>query len=278
MVPSYIIEWSADCNNDGIVDYGQCRDGSLPDFDSNNVPDCCERGEACVVGSYPVEWPTSVGGNGHWYQVRRTATRTNFDSKVNDARDAGAELASIADSVENDSVLSIARGSGLSMGRLCIGGRRCGSCQWNWVDGTPWNFTNWGPGEPGNPGDVHAEMFITFSVPGAWADVWDYDGSERSFAIEWSADCNNDGVVDIGPILRGEDIDGNQNGVPDNCEITCTDADLYANGEVNGADLAILLSEWGTVAPGTTSDIDGDGQVNGVDLAFLLAFWGPCGG
>ena len=44
---STIIEWSADCNNDGIVDYSQCQDGSLPDANTNNIPDCCESGSPC---------------------------------------------------------------------------------------------------------------------------------------------------------------------------------------------------------------------------------------
>ena len=42
-----VIEWEADCNNDGIVDYGQCQDGSLPDANTNNIPDCCESGSPC---------------------------------------------------------------------------------------------------------------------------------------------------------------------------------------------------------------------------------------
>lgn len=42
-----IYEWSADCNGDGIVDYGQCLDGTLSDVNSNNIPDCCEGGAAC---------------------------------------------------------------------------------------------------------------------------------------------------------------------------------------------------------------------------------------
>ena len=61
-----ILEWSADCNSDGIVDYGQCRNGTLPDYHGNNLPDCCERGEACVVGHYPVQWIVEDGGNWHW--------------------------------------------------------------------------------------------------------------------------------------------------------------------------------------------------------------------
>ena len=40
-----IAEWSADCNNDGIVDYGQILLGQLDDVDANGVPDLCEAYE-----------------------------------------------------------------------------------------------------------------------------------------------------------------------------------------------------------------------------------------
>jgi hypothetical protein len=42
-----IIEFDADCNSDGIVDYGQIRDGELDDANTNNIPDCCEQSTAC---------------------------------------------------------------------------------------------------------------------------------------------------------------------------------------------------------------------------------------
>jgi hypothetical protein len=42
-----VIEFDADCNGDGIVDYGQIRDGTFPDVNANGVPDCCEPGESC---------------------------------------------------------------------------------------------------------------------------------------------------------------------------------------------------------------------------------------
>ena len=45
--PSYLVEFDVDCNSDSIVDYGQCLDGSLPDTNSNNIPDCCEEGIPC---------------------------------------------------------------------------------------------------------------------------------------------------------------------------------------------------------------------------------------
>jgi hypothetical protein len=37
-----IFEWSADCNGDGIVDYGQILDGTFEDTNENGVPDPCD--------------------------------------------------------------------------------------------------------------------------------------------------------------------------------------------------------------------------------------------
>lgn len=49
-------------------------------------------------------------------------------------------------------------------------------------------------------------------------------------------------------------------------------ADLDGDGAVNAADLAALLSSWGTAG----ADLDGDGSTNAADLAALLSAWGPC--
>ncbi len=83
------------------------------------------------------------------------------------------------------------------------------------------------------------------------------------------ADCDNDGIGDA--CDSGGDMNGN--GVPDNCECI---ADLFPNGTVNGADLGILLSEWGPASPTTASDLNRDGAVDGADLGYLLSRWGPC--
>jgi len=53
-------------------------------------------------------------------------------------------------------------------------------------------------------------------------------------------------------------------------------ADLNCDGAVNGADLLILLENWGECddpdnCPG---DFNGDGVVDGADLLILLANWG----
>ncbi len=49
-------------------------------------------------------------------------------------------------------------------------------------------------------------------------------------------------------------------------------ADLNDDGQVDGADLGILLSAWGTCTR-CASDLNGDGVVDGADLGILLSFW-----
>jgi hypothetical protein len=98
--------------------------------------------------------------------------------------------------------------------------------------------------------------------------------------LEWSADCNSDGIVDYGQILNGQLADTNTNNIPDCCEPgnNCCVGDIYENHIVDGGDLGVLLSEWGVVTPTTRSDLNRDGFVDGADLGRLLANWGPCGG
>ena len=52
-------------------------------------------------------------------------------------------------------------------------------------------------------------------------------------------------------------------------------ADLNNDGQVNGADLGLLLGAWGPCA-GCAADLNADGQVNGADLGLLLGAWGAC--
>lgn len=59
-------------------------------------------------------------------------------------------------------------------------------------------------------------------------------------------------------------------------------ADFNSDGEIDGADLGLLLGQWdteGTIqANGYTGDINFDGIVDGADLGLLLGAWGPCSG
>ncbi len=55
--------------------------------------------------------------------------------------------------------------------------------------------------------------------------------------------------------------------------VTACVADINHDGEVNGADLASVLGQWGTAG---SADLNNDGTVDGQDLATLLGAWGPC--
>lgn len=50
--------------------------------------------------------------------------------------------------------------------------------------------------------------------------------------------------------------------------------DINQDGIVNGADLGLLLAEWGTPCAGCAADLDNDNAVNGGDLGILLFNWG----
>ncbi len=53
-------------------------------------------------------------------------------------------------------------------------------------------------------------------------------------------------------------------------------ADLNADGSVDGADLGVILSQWGpcTATFGCAGDLNHDGQVDGGDLGILLSSFG----
>ena len=280
--PSYAVEWSTDCNSDGIVDYGQCHDGTLADFNGNNTPDCCERGETCVVGSYPVQWRLDDGGNGHWYSV--TAERGTWQHDRERAQSVGGDLATVTSEAESTYLCSAVMNAGPWATEACWMGMKLGSNgAFQWVSGEPVTWTNWYPSVPHNP--PFEVVWITGprnpggANPCFWndADPSPLIGHTYFGLIEWSADCNHDNIVDYGQILTGRLADANTNGIPDVCEVpTCRDVDLFRDDVVNGADLGILLAQWGVANANTISDINHDGQVNGSDLGTLLAFWGPC--
>ena len=101
-------------------------------------------------------------------------------------------------------------------------------------------------------------------------------------------DCNNNGIPDACEIADGASEDCNENFVPDECElIGFRDArpardgtqpcphDLSGNGQIDLADLAIMLNHFGQrcVDP-LDGDVDGDRDVDLADLGGLLALFG----
>jgi len=283
-IRSAVIEWSADCNGDGIVDYGQCRDGSLPDFNGNNIPDCCEQGTACVVGNYPVEWRAAEGGNGHWYQLRTapliwTAARAQ-------AQSMGADLVTLESAAEQQWLTVHVPAGFFLAGGIQDANAKSVSSGWRWlsggvIEGFAVSFDDNPCGASPSGVEDGQQNYMEF-VGAIVGDINSgpqpncSDLGARQCIIEWSSDCNSDGIVDYGQILNGELADTNDNGVPDICEQTPCPGDIAADGVVNGVDLAAVLNNWGTTGGALGADANGDGVVDGADLALLLNSWGPC--
>jgi hypothetical protein len=219
----FAVEWDADCNVDGIVDFGQVRNGSLADVDLDNVPDCCEQSIPCEYR--PAEWKPSAGGNGHWYQLRFADPCISWESAQAEAESVGGHLATLTSPAENEFVFALADATAAYGGSPVvgpwIGGRRVDGA-WSWITAEAWSFTNWLPPNPDGPGTWLEDRTCLTSTEGKWND-FNASGSQpgiqmRTYVVEWSADCDRDGTVDYGQILAGEIADEDHDFVPDPCE------------------------------------------------------------
>jgi hypothetical protein len=231
-----------------------------------------------------VQWKVSDGGNGNWYRLFVTGPITFWDSRDR-ALLVGGHLATLGQAKEDAWVC--ARGWTQV---AWIGGYKPQGSDWIWLDGTAWGYTRWNVCEP-NDGSgelalmcpLHCGVSQGCGSGGGWYDYGPvvHAAFVTGYLVEWSADCNADGIVDYGQILDGTFPDANGDGVPDCCDGggSCTPCpgDVASDGMVDGVDLAAVLSQWGTQGSGTfNADIDGSGLVDGGDLALVLGGWGPC--
>ena len=191
-----------------------------------------------------VQWRVEDGGNGHWYEVVDYGIgQTHGQARVHAAA-VGAQLVSIASSAETSFLESLTVPLG-AFAAFTLGGYQDLSAPdygepgngWRWRDGTPWSYTNWDCGvcaqEYGSgwwcQPDNYIDQHFLVGVICMGRLVWD-DGTagnaERRAIYEWSADCNNDGLVDYGQILNGTLADANANNIPDSCDCASdTDGD-----------------------------------------------------
>jgi probable HAF family extracellular repeat protein len=90
--------------------------------------------------------------------------------------------------------------------------------------------------------------------------------NERFLYISKAVDIDNAGRI-AAEVVVGTKLDGARRiALLERCQA----ADLDCDDAVNGADLGILLGQWGAVGD---ADLDGDGTVNGADLGVLLGAW-----
>ncbi len=204
---------------------GDCGCGK-PDLDTNGngISDCLEEGD----DDGTVQWVPSTGGNGHWYGWHQFSEDVTWEEAQTWAISQGGHLVTITSPAEEtfveDFVLIQAFPAGWMGAYQDLDGDDYSEPDggWRWVTGEAWNYTDWAPGEPndssgpdGLPQNYSLLRGVNNLPPLAWDDR---DAPFSRAVIEWSADCDGDGVVDHGQILSGDRADDDFNGVPDICE------------------------------------------------------------
>ena len=238
-----------------------------------------------------VEWRVEDWGNGHWYAfLPLEGNNQTWAAAHANGLSRGAELAAIESEAEWTLIRDAMRGAGYQ--RAWTRARNFGLREFRWDRRTPVAFAAWGDSAcvngpyPNDPSDWDSAIMIVdcqYATPTGvlvWDDIpvlYSFPGTQA--LLEWSADCDQNGLVDYGEIVRGEKTDANANGVPDCCESPagCCPGDIDGDGAVNGIDLAIVLARWGGPAKDyPKADADGNGAVDGADLALVLGAWGAC--
>jgi hypothetical protein len=251
---------------------------------------------ASALAQDAVQWRVDAGGNGHWYAAVATQSPISWSAARDAAALRGGHLATLTSQGEDLFVSAIALGSptvwpiedryGPWLGGYQPKPAADPNANWMWVTGEPWTYVSdlvqfdnsWRP-------DGQRDDYLHYiDHSRIWNDVREdgdtyYGIGIRSYIVEWSTDCNSDGIVDFGQILAGELDDANRNNIPDCCEgagsCNCP-GDVARDGVVNGIDLAAVLNNWGTGGGAINADANGDGIVDAEDLALVLGSWGEC--
>jgi hypothetical protein len=233
-------------------------------------------------GQQAVQWRVEDGGNGHWYQVLPPIIPAVFpEDAFLVATSLGGHAASVTSPEENAFCCSVAEQQVVLLGIRKEKGTNAGG----WVTGEAWSFNGWWSdapwwnGEGNNVGERWGLLHPDWPEC-RWQDIGPTQEA-WSLLVEWSADCDGNGVVDYGEILDGTLEDANANGVPDCCDAgtSCEpcEGDVTGNGLVDGLDLAAVLGAWGTNGKGEfPTDRNNDGIVDAQDLALVLSGWGKC--
>lgn len=96
----------------------------------------------------------------------------------------GGHLATITSQEEQKLIESL----NTQKSKLWIGGYKNSAGQWCWVTGEPWEYQNWGDGEPNNSSNVVADESCVAVWPVKWNDLANSNTYEQSgYICEWEA-------------------------------------------------------------------------------------------
>lgn len=120
--------------------------------------------------------------DGHRYEIFRETLTWEEAKAACEAK--GGHLATITSPEEQKLIESL----NTQNSKLWIGGYKNSAGQWCWVTGEPWEYQNWGDGEPNNSSNVVAGESCAAVWPSKWNDLANSNTYEQSgYVCEWEA-------------------------------------------------------------------------------------------
>ncbi len=242
-----LLEWSADCNADGIVDYGQILSGELADTNGNGVPDCCEDGTACVSSlvanaSFEAGSPLAACASESVSAPNMLGSAWQVSAGTVDRVRGGAACATSTQPKFGDYCVDLC-GTPASSGAIrqivaTVPGHRYRCTFWLSGDASAGPATKKVRAKVGS----YVDLSYTFACSGTGAQVWvpnqfEFTARGASETLEFVAD---NGATTGGPMLDAVNL----------ADITtqCV-GDVDGSGNVDGADIALLLLNFGDCTP-----------------------------
>ncbi|MCP3903814.1 MAG: hypothetical protein GY715_09285 [Planctomycetes bacterium] len=131
---------------------------------------------------------------------------------------------------------------------------------------------------------IHTDAGIAFCAQCHPDDPQTLVGEDVLPPYYGSPDTNVDSSCNVGGTEswtlnddRGLDNDGDglYDGDDPDCGVPCPE-DLSGNGQVDFADILVIISAWGPCGVPCPEDLSGNGQVDFADILAVIAAWGPC--
>ena len=120
--------------------------------------------------------------DGHKYEIFHDTLTWEEAKAACEAK--GGHLATITSQEEQKMIESLNTQSS----KLWIGGCKNSAGEWCWVTGEPWEYQNWGDGEPNNSSNVVADESCVAVWPVKWNDLANSNTYEQSgYICEWEA-------------------------------------------------------------------------------------------
>lgn len=133
-----------------------------------------------MVGSQEYRPVKSVSQNGHRYTLYNQSGSYELAQRM--AETMGGHLVTINDESEQQLVESLIKDGGQYF--YWLGGYTEDHQSWKWQTGEPFNYSNWGQGEPNNSGNVEDKMAI-YTHSGTWNDMGASQRTDNGFIIEY---------------------------------------------------------------------------------------------